>query len=65
MAQTRKTGCCGTLQGGKGWDGIQRQYIGECDKKPRKGNLTCWWHRTQESEARRKNPERRVETGSQ
>lgn len=54
MAQVRPDGCCwGTLSGGTGWDGIKRNVIGYCEKKPRDGYLTCWWHRFQECEAKR------------
>lgn len=54
MAQARPEGCCyGTLSNGAGWDGIRRQTMGYCEKKPRPGRLTCWWHRSQEAEAQR------------
>ncbi len=56
MAQVRPAGCCwGTLSTGAGWDGIKRWVMGYCDKKPRDGRLTCWWHRLQENEAQRLN----------
>jgi hypothetical protein len=55
MAQVpdKDRGCWGSLRGGSGWDGVQRHVLGYCDKKPRAGCLTCWWHRSQENEARR------------
>lgn len=34
------------------WGGFN-QHLGFCYKKPRKGLLTCWWHRDQESAAQR------------
>lgn len=34
------------------WGGFNRQ-LGWCEKKPRPGCLTCWWHRDQEGAAKR------------
>ena len=54
MPQNRPDGCCmGTLSGGTGWDGLKRTVIGYCLKTPREGFMTCHWHRSQESSARR------------
>lgn len=54
MAQFRSVSdeCWGQLSH-TGWDGVRHYIIATCDKKPRDGCLTCWWHRKQEGEARR------------
>jgi|HubBroStandDraft_1064217.scaffolds.fasta_scaffold230191_2 hypothetical protein len=32
------------------WGGFN-SHLGYCEKKPRAGCLTCWWHRSQERAA--------------
>ncbi len=29
-----------------------KRMVAFCEKKPRKGMLTCWWHRDQEAAAK-------------
>jgi len=54
MAQFRNDGgCFGNLRMSCGWTGDVGYRIGYCDKKPRQGMLTCWWHRYQENDAQR------------
>lgn len=38
--------------GGGCWGGFNH-HLGVCNKKPRAGCLTCWWHRDQESATKR------------
>ncbi len=53
MAQRQTIGVCWGEIHRTGWDGIRHAIMATCEKRPRQGCLTCWWHRSQERQAQR------------